>query len=81
MCADSSLLVSALAVVLSGKGIAGLQEAGWLPISPVPSPRIELLGLYPSWQTLAAQLCVLLAAQAAAVPASSSSQNLERTSP
>jgi high-affinity iron transporter len=60
--AASSLLVSVLAVVLAGKGIAGLQEAGLLPITTLPLPRFELLGMYPSWQTVAAQLLVLLAA-------------------
>jgi len=58
--AASSLLVAVLAVVLAGKGIAGLQEAGLLHVSPVAVPRVDLLGIYPSWQTLLAQLSVLL---------------------
>ncbi|TBR12535.1 MAG: c-type cytochrome [Rugosibacter sp.] len=59
--AASSLLVAVLAVVLAGKGIAGLQEAGLLHTSPIAIPRIDLLGIHPSWQTLLAQLAVLLA--------------------
>ncbi|MDZ5455706.1 MULTISPECIES: FTR1 family protein [Azohydromonas] len=55
----SSVLVALLAVVLCGKGVAALQEAGWLSASPIPSPRIELLGLFPSLETVTAQLVVL----------------------
>lgn len=55
----SSILVSILAVVLAGKGIAALQEAGWLSVSAVQSPRIALLGLYPTLQGVAVQLLVL----------------------
>jgi high-affinity iron transporter len=58
----SSVLVAALAVVLVGKGIAGLQEAGWLTATPVSGPRMPVLGLYPTMQTYAAQLALLLAA-------------------
>jgi high-affinity iron transporter len=58
----SSVLVAALAVVLVGKGIAGLQEAGWLTATPVSGPRMPVLGLYPTIQTYAAQLALLLAA-------------------
>ena len=56
----SSLLVAVLAVVLAGKGISGLQEAGWIHTSPVAIPRIDILGVHPTWQTLLAQLAVLL---------------------
>lgn len=58
----SSILVAVLAVVLAGKGVAGLQEAGWLGASPIMAPRIELLGMYPSAETVVAQLIVLLIA-------------------
>ena len=57
--AASSALVAILAVVLAGKGIAALQEAGWLHTSPAPTPRIDVLGIYPSMQTLLAQTAVL----------------------
>ena len=58
----SSILVAVLAVVLAGKGVAGLQEAGWLGASPIMAPRIELLGMYPSAETVGAQIIVLLIA-------------------
>lgn len=56
----SSLLVALLAVVLAGKGVAGLQEAGWIRSSPVAIPRVDILGIHPSWQTLLAQGVVVL---------------------
>lgn len=58
----SSILVAVLAVVLAGKGVAGLQEAGWLGASPIAAPRIEVLGMYPSTETMVAQIIVLLIA-------------------
>lgn len=58
----SSILVAVLAVVLAGKGISGLQEAGWLTATPVGGLRVPALGIYPTLQTTAAQLTVLLAA-------------------
>ncbi|KGQ17891.1 High-affinity iron permease [Lysobacter dokdonensis DS-58] len=58
----SSLLIAILAVVLVGKGIAALQEAGWVAQALVPAPRIDWLGVYPSLQSLAAQAAVAIAA-------------------
>lgn len=57
--AASSLLIAVLAVVLAGKGVAALQEAGWVQATPAPVPRIAVLGMMPTWQTLLAQLAVL----------------------
>lgn len=57
--AISSLLISVLAVVLAGKGIAALQEAGWLSVSPITFPRIAPLGIYPTLQGMAVQLLAL----------------------
>jgi high-affinity iron transporter len=48
-----------LAVVLTGKGIAALQEAGWIGFKSLGTTRIELLGVYPSAQPLIAQLAML----------------------
>ena len=56
--AVSSMLVAVLAVVLTGKGIAALQEAGWIGSYALATPRIDLLGIFPSVQTLLAQLIV-----------------------
>jgi high-affinity iron transporter len=57
----SSWLVAVLAVVLTGKGIAALQEAGWITPHAIAAPRLEVLGIYPSTVGLAAQVIVLLA--------------------
>ncbi|MFC6189158.1 MULTISPECIES: cytochrome c/FTR1 family iron permease [Lysobacteraceae] len=58
----SSILIAVLAVILVGKGIAALQEAGWVSQALVQAPRIEWLGMYPSWQSLLAQVVVAIAA-------------------
>ena len=55
-----SVLMALLAVVLAGKGIAALQEAGALPVGPLDLPAIPSLGLYPTWQGVLTQLAVLL---------------------
>lgn len=57
--AYSSALIAVLCVVLAGKGVAALQEAGWLPISPLAGLiRVDVLGLYPTIQTISAQIAV-----------------------
>jgi high-affinity iron transporter len=56
----SSMLIAILAVVLIGKGSAALQEAGLLNVTPLDLPKFDLLGVYPSMQTISAQLLVLL---------------------
>ncbi|HEX6376921.1 MAG TPA: FTR1 family protein [Allosphingosinicella sp.] len=56
----SSALIAVLAVVLAGKGVAALQEAGLLGVVPVRwAPRVAMLGLYPTLQGLAAQVGTL----------------------
>jgi len=53
----SSWLMAALTVVLAGKGVAALQEAGIIDIAPLASvPRISMLGLFPTFQSVLAQL-------------------------
>jgi high-affinity iron transporter len=47
-------------VVTIGKGVAALREAGIFDVTPIPMPRIDLLGIYPSQQTIMAQVIVLL---------------------
>ena len=52
----SAVLIAVLAVVLAGKGVAALQEAGLLDIRPLAAiPRVELLGVFPTWEGLGAQ--------------------------
>ncbi|WP_234852499.1 MULTISPECIES: cytochrome c/FTR1 family iron permease [Pseudoxanthomonas] len=58
----SSILIAVLAVVLVGKGVAALQEAGWIGQALVAAPRIDWLGVYPSWQSLLAQVTVAVIA-------------------
>lgn len=53
----SSWLMAVLTVVLAGKGVAGLQEAGIIDIAPLSTvPRLSMLGLFPTWQSVLAQL-------------------------
>ena len=53
----SSALIAILAVVLAGKGVAALQEAGMIDIAPLAQiPRIPVLGLFPTWESVGAQL-------------------------
>jgi high-affinity iron transporter len=47
------------ALVLTGKGMQALQEAGWLATTPVAFPRIDWLGVFPSRQSLSAQALIL----------------------
>ncbi|HYW16317.1 MAG TPA: cytochrome c/FTR1 family iron permease [Allosphingosinicella sp.] len=57
----SSLLIAGLAVVLAGKGVSALQEAGLIGVTPLDwVPRWEILGLYPTLEGLLAQLATLL---------------------
>jgi high-affinity iron transporter len=59
----SSWLIAVLAVVLIGKGVAALQEAGYIAVNPLLGwPRSELLGLYPTQEGMIAQalMAVLL---------------------
>tara|TARA_B110001454_G_scaffold219192_1_gene251172 strand:+ start:56846 stop:58729 length:1884 start_codon:yes stop_codon:yes gene_type:complete len=55
-----SWTMMALAIILIGKGIHSLQEAGFIGINPAGvAVRIDLLGIYPSYQTLFAQLILI----------------------
>ena len=59
-----------LAVVFAGKGVVELQGAGWVSTTPVPwVPHIDLIGLSPSVEALAAQGALLLCAAYALVTA------------
>lgn len=57
----SALLIAVLAVVLIGKAVAALQEAGYLPIRWIDGgPRVELLGVSPTIEGLLAQAGIAL---------------------
>ena len=51
-----------LTVVLAGKGVSALQEAGFVGIAPLQViPRISLIGLFPTLQTVLAQAIMVVA--------------------
>ena len=57
----SAILIAMLAVVLSGKGIAGLQEAGLIGVAPLAGfPRIQILGIFPTNETVLAQVAAII---------------------
>lgn len=57
----SSVLIAVLAVVLIGKGVAALQEGGYLSIHPLTDwPRITLLGIYPTLEGMVASLGMIV---------------------
>jgi high-affinity iron transporter len=60
-------LLCVLAVILAGKGVRSLQEAGLIGIEPLVLPRFDWIGLYPTMQTVAAQAAVLATFAAIAV--------------
>jgi high-affinity iron transporter len=56
----SAILMAVLAVVLAGKGVGALQEAGMIGVTPLPGvPRLPILGLSPSAETFGAQVLTL----------------------
>lgn len=58
----TSILVVVLAVVLIGKGVSALQEAGWIGVTLINIPRVEWLGLYPTLETFIPQIIVAFVA-------------------
>lgn len=59
----SSILIIILAIILSGKGIKELQEAGVVGVKILPfNLHIDFLGIYPTIQTFGAQIFVFLIA-------------------
>ena len=58
----SAILIAVLTVVLAGKGIGALQEAGIVPVTPLAGvPRITVLGLFPTLEAVGAQALALAA--------------------
>lgn len=57
----SAMIISVLAIILTGKGIAAIQEAGLISLSLTPfNIRLDAIGLYPTWETLLSQLAISL---------------------
>jgi high-affinity iron transporter len=66
--AVTSAVLYYMAFVFAGKGVAELQEAGLVGITPVGwAPRLPALGIYPTAQSLALQGVLVAAAAVAAV--------------
>ena len=63
--ATTAALLCALAVVMAGEGIHSLQEAGTLASTPVDWPTVSWLGVFPTLQTLLAQLIIAILIAAA----------------
>lgn len=56
----TSVLLYYMAFVFMGKGLRELQEGNVLPITTIPgAPHVELLGLFPTMETLLGQLVLL----------------------
>lgn len=53
------MLVAGLAIVLTGKGIAELQKVGIFDTTSIAIPRVDLLGIYLTVETVAAQAAIL----------------------
>ena len=58
----SALLMAVLTVVLAGKGVGALQEAGIIGVTPLELvPRITMLGVFPTAEAVGAQLLMIIA--------------------
>ena len=53
-----------LALVVIGKGVAGLQAAGWVNVNPIWAPCIDVLGIYPTLEAVSSQIVMLVIALA-----------------
>jgi len=59
--AYSAALIAVLAVVLAGKGVAALQEAGMFGVTPLAGwPRSPMLGVFPTLESMLAQGAMIL---------------------
>jgi len=57
----TSVLLYYMAFVFTGKGVRELQEGNAIPLSAIPGfPSVEWLGLFPTWQGIAAQFALLV---------------------
>jgi high-affinity iron transporter len=64
----TSALLYLLAFVFIGQGVEALQAAGWISVTPLPfPPRVDLLGIYSTLETVLAQGFILLALVAAVI--------------
>ncbi|MFQ5488888.1 MAG: FTR1 family protein, partial [Gammaproteobacteria bacterium] len=54
----NSIILFVLALAFSGHGIAALQEVGLLSVTPIPLPKVEVLGIYPTVETVLVQAII-----------------------
>ncbi|HEX9727167.1 MAG TPA: cytochrome c/FTR1 family iron permease [Gemmatimonadales bacterium] len=59
--ATTGVLLTIMSVSFAGQGVAELQTVGWVPLTPLNLPSLPALGVFPTVQTLAAQLAVTAA--------------------
>lgn len=59
--AVTGVLLTIMAVSFAGKGVAELQVAGWVPATPLRLPAFPALGIFPTVQTLGAQVAIAIA--------------------
>lgn len=55
----NALILVLLALVIAGKGIAALQEAGYVPVDRVSFPEWSAIGIYANWESLGLQAVML----------------------
>jgi high-affinity iron transporter len=66
--AFTSAFLYYMAFVFAGAGVVELQEGGIIPMTPLPwAPRIPLLGIHPTVESLAAQLALVALALVALI--------------
>ncbi|MDH3496191.1 MAG: FTR1 family protein [Gemmatimonadota bacterium] len=65
--AVTGALLTVMAVSFAGQGVAELQAAGWVPATPLSLPALPALGVFPTVQTVVAQLTVAAAFAAALI--------------
>ncbi|MDR2659160.1 MAG: FTR1 family iron permease [Spirochaetaceae bacterium] len=57
----TSVLLFAMSITFTGNGIKELQEGNVVSVSPIPAvPSIDILGIYPTLETLIPQIILLL---------------------
>lgn len=63
----SSVIVFYLSIKFTGMGIHSLQLAGLLPSTSAPLPSLDVIALYPSWQSAVPQIVLILLALLAVI--------------
>ncbi len=58
----NSALLYFMAIIFAGKGIAALQEAGYINMHHINIPTVDLLGIYPSLESTGLQMALILLA-------------------